>query len=285
MGTLPFIYLGLPIGANLKKLSSWKPDIDKFEKRLSDWRARSVSFGSRLTLVKSMLNSLPLYYFSLFRAQPCVLKKLESVRRSLFWGGTGNDSKNRLGQVRRGVSSIWGERFKFGFFEKLEQYPNAKFSDRVSWDGVKGTGLWCWMRPPTGPTKGELDDLIDLLENVTRKPSDADTWQWKLAQNGNFTIKKVSDLLDEKLLHQGTNMSETIRNHLVPKKVEIFVWRVRKRRLPTWLNPCFTESQLMFLSFLGESLISLKSKKQNVVSASSTEPKYRGMSNATCEIV
>ncbi|XP_071689004.1 uncharacterized protein [Rutidosis leptorrhynchoides] len=87
VGSLPFIYLGLPVGANMKKLDSWKPVINKFEKRLSDWRARSVSFGGRLTLVKSVLNSLPLYYFSLFRAPPCVLKKLESVRRSFFGAG------------------------------------------------------------------------------------------------------------------------------------------------------------------------------------------------------
>ncbi|XP_071726422.1 uncharacterized protein [Rutidosis leptorrhynchoides] len=92
-GSLPFIYLGLPVGSNMKKLESWNPVIDKFTKRLADWRARSVSFGGRLTLVKSVLSSLPLYYFSLFRAPPCVLKKLECVRRSFFWGGSGSNKK------------------------------------------------------------------------------------------------------------------------------------------------------------------------------------------------
>ncbi|XP_071708054.1 uncharacterized protein [Rutidosis leptorrhynchoides] len=50
--TLPFIYLGLPIDAKMNKFDSWKPVIDKFEKRLSDWKARALSFGGRLTLVK-----------------------------------------------------------------------------------------------------------------------------------------------------------------------------------------------------------------------------------------
>ncbi|XP_071727074.1 uncharacterized mitochondrial protein AtMg01250-like [Rutidosis leptorrhynchoides] len=51
VGTFPFIYLGLPIGSKMKKSSSWKPVIDKFEKRLSDWKACTMSFGGRLTLV------------------------------------------------------------------------------------------------------------------------------------------------------------------------------------------------------------------------------------------
>ncbi|XP_071687047.1 uncharacterized protein [Rutidosis leptorrhynchoides] len=87
VGTFPYIYLGLPVGANMNKKTNWKPVLDKFEKRLADWKARAMSFGGRLTLVNSILNSLPLYYFSLFRAPSSVLKKLESVRRIFFWGG------------------------------------------------------------------------------------------------------------------------------------------------------------------------------------------------------
>ncbi|XP_071687945.1 uncharacterized protein [Rutidosis leptorrhynchoides] len=52
-----------------------------------------MSIGGRLTLVKSVLNSLPMYFFSLFRVPPCVIKKLESVRCFFCGGGTGNDSK------------------------------------------------------------------------------------------------------------------------------------------------------------------------------------------------
>ncbi|XP_071709283.1 uncharacterized mitochondrial protein AtMg00310-like [Rutidosis leptorrhynchoides] len=52
-----------------------------------------MSFGGCLNLVNPVLNSLPLYYFSLFRAPSTVLKKLESVRRNFFWGGAGDESK------------------------------------------------------------------------------------------------------------------------------------------------------------------------------------------------
>ncbi|XP_071700217.1 uncharacterized mitochondrial protein AtMg01250-like [Rutidosis leptorrhynchoides] len=39
----PFTYLGLPIGVPTTKASSWKPIIEKFDKRLSEWKAKSMS--------------------------------------------------------------------------------------------------------------------------------------------------------------------------------------------------------------------------------------------------
>ncbi|XP_071706111.1 uncharacterized mitochondrial protein AtMg00310-like [Rutidosis leptorrhynchoides] len=82
----------------MNKLSDWKPVIEKFKSRLSGWKMRSLSFGGRVVLIKSVLNSLPLYYFSLFRAPPSVLKILESVRRGFFWGGA--DSGHKIAWVK-----------------------------------------------------------------------------------------------------------------------------------------------------------------------------------------
>ncbi|GJT88294.1 hypothetical protein Tco_1070011 [Tanacetum coccineum] len=50
-------------------------------------------FGVRLTLLKSVLSSLPLYYFSLYKAPTSVLKIIESIRRQFFWGSIGDEKK------------------------------------------------------------------------------------------------------------------------------------------------------------------------------------------------
>ncbi|XP_023729445.1 uncharacterized protein LOC111877144 [Lactuca sativa] len=86
-GALPFDYLGVPVGANMNLIKNWKPIIKKFHSKLYVWKAKTLSFGGRLTLIKSVLGNLPTYYLLLFKAPMGVLEKLEKVRRSFLWGG------------------------------------------------------------------------------------------------------------------------------------------------------------------------------------------------------
>ena len=67
--------------------------IDKINKKLALWKARSLSIGGRYTLIKSVLSAMPLYVFSLFKVPQGVLKTLESIRRNFFWGHKENDKK------------------------------------------------------------------------------------------------------------------------------------------------------------------------------------------------
>lgn len=73
-GSLPFLYLGLPIGGSTSQLSTWDPIIQKVEKKLASWRGKVLSLGGRLTLLKSSLASLPLYYMSLFPVPQGIIK-------------------------------------------------------------------------------------------------------------------------------------------------------------------------------------------------------------------
>jgi hypothetical protein len=56
-------------------------------KRLCAWNDRHLSIGGRVTLINSILSSLPLYFFSFFKALMCVIKELVSIQRSVLWGG------------------------------------------------------------------------------------------------------------------------------------------------------------------------------------------------------
>ncbi|KAJ9566956.1 hypothetical protein OSB04_002922 [Centaurea solstitialis] len=87
---LPFKYLGLPIGSRMSLVESWKGVTEKLSSKLAEWKAKLLSSGGRLTLVRSVLSNIPLYSFSLFRALKSVLNILERVRREFFlgwWGG------------------------------------------------------------------------------------------------------------------------------------------------------------------------------------------------------
>ena len=89
---LPFVYLGIPIGANPRRARVWEPIIQKCERRLARWKQRFISFGGRVTLIQSVLTSIPIYYFSFFRVPKSVINRLIKLQRSFLWGG-GQDSK------------------------------------------------------------------------------------------------------------------------------------------------------------------------------------------------
>nr|GFA49941.1 putative RNA-directed DNA polymerase, eukaryota, reverse transcriptase zinc-binding domain protein [Tanacetum cinerariifolium] len=77
VGDFPFTYLGLSIGVNMWRTLAWNVVIEKFKSRLFEWKSKAISFGGRLTLVKSVIGSLSLYYFLMFRVPSCVISALE----------------------------------------------------------------------------------------------------------------------------------------------------------------------------------------------------------------
>ncbi|GJS99975.1 hypothetical protein Tco_0821145 [Tanacetum coccineum] len=91
--TFPFSCRGLPIGSNMSRILNWKVITDRFKARLSTWKANPLSIGGRLTLIKSVLGSLGIYYLSIFKAHEAIIKDLESLRALAFWGASEDKEK------------------------------------------------------------------------------------------------------------------------------------------------------------------------------------------------
>ncbi|CAJ2644200.1 unnamed protein product [Trifolium pratense] len=87
VGKIPFLYLGLPIGGDPRRLCFWVPVLDRLKNRLSGWKSRFLSIGGRLVLLKSMLTSLPVYALSFFKAPSGTISSIESILIKFFWGG------------------------------------------------------------------------------------------------------------------------------------------------------------------------------------------------------
>jgi hypothetical protein len=92
-GGLPFKYLGLPVGANPKRVSTWEPLLISLRKKLNSWIKRHVSFGGRLVLINSVLNSIPIYFMSYMKMPVQVVKKVIRVQREFLWGGVRGGKK------------------------------------------------------------------------------------------------------------------------------------------------------------------------------------------------
>lgn len=63
--------------------------MDMFEKMLAGWKRNYLSNGERLTLVKSMLTNLLVYYLSVMIVQVRTTKKLKNIQCLFLWGGGG----------------------------------------------------------------------------------------------------------------------------------------------------------------------------------------------------
>ena len=83
-GSIPFMYLGLPIGGDSRKISFWKPVVDRIRTQLSVWNNKFLSFGGRLVLLKSVLSSLPVYFLSFFKAPTGIISSIESIFKKNF---------------------------------------------------------------------------------------------------------------------------------------------------------------------------------------------------------
>ncbi|XP_071687671.1 uncharacterized protein [Rutidosis leptorrhynchoides] len=275
-GKFPFIYLGLQIGSKMKKIGDWSPVIEKFKKRLSEWKMRTLSFGGRLVLLKSVLNSLSLYYFTLFRAPPCVLKLLERNAIENCDVAFKNSFKKSIGDGKN--TSFWKENwygsncFKemFPRLYRLESNKDVMISDRIAKVDVSVLSpATCGTVPGSFPATGHVSvpvpaattgagsssssgaaasicsqTHVQCSTNITgdggpvsassqpNVPAGRVVSKWDLANDGVFTVKKLSSLIDKHILGNPIGSKKTLRNNLIPKKIEIFAWRTLKKRIP-----------------------------------------------------
>ena len=83
---LPTTYLGLPLGATHNSCRVWDVVEERFKRKLATWKKQYLSKGGRLTLIKSTLSNLPIYFLSLFVIPRKVRLRLEKIQREFLWG-------------------------------------------------------------------------------------------------------------------------------------------------------------------------------------------------------
>ena len=95
----------------------WEPVVRKVRKRLDGWKRSFLSRGGRLSLIESVLSSLPIYFLSLFKIPRNVGKEIESLMRDFLWEGCDGEvgdhlvawKKVCLPKANGGLGVIWSE--------------------------------------------------------------------------------------------------------------------------------------------------------------------------------
>ena len=73
IGALPTSYLGMPLGAQSESYEIWNNVVEKYE--------------MKLTLINSVLDSLPTYMMSVVPIPKRVINKKNKIRRKFLWQG------------------------------------------------------------------------------------------------------------------------------------------------------------------------------------------------------
>ncbi|GJT96691.1 RNA-directed DNA polymerase, eukaryota [Tanacetum coccineum] len=219
-GVRPFIYLGLPVGKKMSLCGCWDEIVNRVRSRLFAWKAKSLLIGGRLTLLKSVLGSLPIYFLSLFKAPVKVINLIESFRCRFFWGF--KDSQRGISWVKQKsmlldpdkwglehdalwrlvirefygedggfcapsnstiFGGVWGDIIKASAsIESIVPAYKNLFSIKISngSNGLSGRTFY-----PRGRSLRDLDSLISLLGNMSLSPDGIDTWKWNFDSSGN----------------------------------------------------------------------------------------------------
>ena len=122
------------------RCSNWSPLFERFLKRLSSWKANSLSFGGRLTLTKYVLGSLGVYYFSTFKAPKAITNKLESIRKIFVWGGSSDLKKIAWIAWDKVIAPLDQGGLNIGSLRVHDQCMLAKWWWRFL---TEGDSLWC----------------------------------------------------------------------------------------------------------------------------------------------
>lgn len=84
IGSMPFTYLGLPMGSTKPRIIDFAPLVDRIERRLPS-TAAFLNHGQRLTMVNSVLSSLPTYYICSLKLPKKVIQHIDRARMHCLW--------------------------------------------------------------------------------------------------------------------------------------------------------------------------------------------------------
>nr|XP_043639112.1 uncharacterized protein LOC122610185 [Erigeron canadensis] len=295
--SLPFKYLGIPIGCSSTRIATWEPIISKFKKKLSTWKANLLSVGGRSTLITSGGNSSKckiawvkwgailaskedggLGFGSLEAMNQALLYRWRwrallnngslwarvlaaihgencfgnlTAKHKGVWSGIVDSARSlhdilsfASGIISRKVGNgsctkFWNDIWcgdsplaaRFPRLYALQLDKNCSISDCWDYMGCK----WNWRRDiRSGCEQDQLNQLLGLLPSVLDIDG-MDTWTWNLNGKTEFSIAQIRQCLDHYRLPI-SNTKKTKWNTWVPRKVNVFMWRMRRDCIPTNIN-------------------------------------------------
>jgi len=82
----PITYLGCPLFIGRPRLTYFSDLINKIVNRITGWQSKMLSYGGKATLIKHVLQSMPIHILSAISPPSTTLKQIQSILADFFWG-------------------------------------------------------------------------------------------------------------------------------------------------------------------------------------------------------
>ncbi|KAL5581946.1 hypothetical protein UlMin_014388 [Ulmus minor] len=152
-------YLGLPIFRSNKK-NDFNFLVECLDSKLAGWKARLLSKASRLTLIKSVALSLPLYAMHTAKIPKAICDKLDARIRRFWWGSKDDNPRplclkawddicipkafgglglRRMSQMNEAILAKWGWDFLTGKASLCLSFLQGKYLRSASFRSVEAS--------------------------------------------------------------------------------------------------------------------------------------------------
>ena len=91
-----FRYLGFVLKPNKYRVVDYLWLVKKIERRIANWSYRFLSLGGRITLIKVVLLSIPVFWCSLILLSKSIINIIRAKIFHFLWEGSGNERNFHL---------------------------------------------------------------------------------------------------------------------------------------------------------------------------------------------
>lgn len=143
-----------------------------------------------------------------------------------FGKSVGCGNKTGFWQDRWKNRPLLKDRFKRLY--SLEVDKQTTISSRGQWINGSWVWIWHWSRELWGRELGELEQLREWLGTWAPQMQSEDKIKWLPGSKGCYNVKELRVIAEDKFLRLDNNSLKIEWNNLVPKKVGVFIWKVRQ---------------------------------------------------------